>query len=177
MGGEIDECNGMDTFGYDRAAWSEALKRIGEAHGIVCDEFGEDVCSKYLRERAQAQQRVLGGKLMRVGRGLAVSLEKDLIVANDDENHSGGAGLKEQICAERASRFEVGERWRERRLREGRREGEHEEVGKQCDQEFCVTHFVLRLQSTKPSDFPKTEMQYFGHVSLDRYSQTGIQSH
>jgi hypothetical protein len=34
---------------------------------------------------------------MRVGPGLAVSTEKDLIVANDDENHTGGAGLKEEI--------------------------------------------------------------------------------
>jgi hypothetical protein len=34
---------------------------------------------------------------MRVGRGLAVSTEKDLIVANDHKNHTGGAGLKEEI--------------------------------------------------------------------------------
>ena len=34
---------------------------------------------------------------MGVGRGFAVSAEKDLIVANDNENHTSGAGLKEEI--------------------------------------------------------------------------------
>jgi hypothetical protein len=34
---------------------------------------------------------------MGVGRGLAVSAEKDPIVANNDENNTGGTGLKEEI--------------------------------------------------------------------------------
>jgi hypothetical protein len=70
-------------------AWSEALERIVEAHGIVCDEFGENVGGKDFCERAEAEQRVLGGKLVGVGRGLTVSAEKNLIVANDNENHAG----------------------------------------------------------------------------------------
>jgi hypothetical protein len=45
---------------------------------------------------------------MGVGRGLAVPTEKDLVIANDDENHTRGAGLKEEICAPRVSGSEVG---------------------------------------------------------------------
>jgi hypothetical protein len=47
---------------------------------------------------------------MGVGRGFAVSAEEDLIVANDDENHTGGPGLKKEICTESASGLEVGGR-------------------------------------------------------------------
>ena len=45
---------------------------------------------------------------MGVRRGLAVSTEKDLIVANDDENHASRTGLKEEICAEGVCGLEVG---------------------------------------------------------------------
>jgi hypothetical protein len=154
---EISERDGLDAFGHNGARWSKTLERIVEAHGLVRDEFGEDVSGKDLCERTEPQERVLGGRLMGVRRGLAVSTEKYLIVANDDENHTGRTGLKKEICAERLSGLEVGSRWRRRRLREGWHEGQHERERKQCEQEFRVAHFVVRSQSTKPSDFLKTE--------------------
>ncbi len=131
---EIGQCDGLAAFGYNGAGWSEALERIVEAHGLVRDEFGEDVGSKDLCERAEPQQRVLGGKLMGVGRRFAVSAEKDLIVANDNENHTGGAGLKEEIFAERTSGLGVEERWRKRRLRQGR----YAESGRTGRQAVCA---------------------------------------
>ena len=45
---------------------------------------------------------------MGAGRSLAISAEKDLIVANDDKNHARGAGLKEEIWAESIDRLRVG---------------------------------------------------------------------
>jgi hypothetical protein len=76
---------------------------------------------------------------MGVGRGLAVSAEEDMIVANDDENHTGGAGLKEEVCAEIANGLDVGERcWQ---LRESRHEGQHEQEDKQGTREFSVAHY------------------------------------
>jgi hypothetical protein len=87
---------------------------------------------------------------MGLGRSLAVSAEKDLIVANYDENHTGCTGLKKQICAKSASGLEVGERWRRQYLREGRPEGQQGQEGKQCVQDFWVAHFTFRSQSTEP---------------------------
>jgi hypothetical protein len=61
---------------------------------------------------------------MGVGRGLAVSTEEDIIVANDDENHTGGAGLKEEVCAESANHgLDVGKRCGRLRLCECRHQG------------------------------------------------------
>ena len=77
---------------------------------------------------------------MGVGRSFTVSLEVDLIVPNDDENHTGGAGLKEEVCAESANGLDVGERCWRLRLRESRHEGQHEQEDKQGAQEFSVAH-------------------------------------
>ena len=106
---EVCERNRLDASGHNRARWSEALERIVETHGLVRDEFDEDVGGKDFCKRTEPQQRVLRGKLMGVGRGLAVSVEKDLIAANDDENHTGGAGLKKEICAERTGGLQAGQ--------------------------------------------------------------------
>src|SRR5271156_1246573 len=91
----IGERYGTDTFGYKGALRGIALERIVEAHGFVRDEFGEDVGGKDLGERTEPHERILGGDLMRVGRGFAVSADEHAIVANDDENHTGGSGLEE----------------------------------------------------------------------------------
>ena len=88
---QIGERDGLAAFGYNRAGWSEAPERVVEAHGLVRDEFGEDVGGKDLCERAEPQQRVLGGKPMGTGRSFAISAKKNPIVANDDENHTGRA--------------------------------------------------------------------------------------
>ena len=88
---QIGEGDELAAFRYNRAGWSEALERVVEAHGLVRDEFGEDVGGKDLCERAEPQQRVLSGKLMGTGRSLAISAKKNLIVANDDQNHTGRA--------------------------------------------------------------------------------------
>ena len=53
---EIGERYGLDAFGHDRATWSEALERIVEAHGLVRDEFAEDVGGEDLCQRAETQQ-------------------------------------------------------------------------------------------------------------------------
>jgi hypothetical protein len=147
---KIRERDGHGAFGHKRAGWSKALERIVEPHGLVRDEFGEDVSGKDFCERAEPQQRLLGGKLMGVGRGLAVSAEKYLMVANDDENHAGGTGLKEEICAESASRLEVEERCWGRRLGEGRHERKHEQEGKQCAQVSLVHFLIASLKGTQP---------------------------
>ena len=122
---------GRTAFGDEGARRGVALERVVEPHGLVGDEFGEDVGGEDLGERAEPQQRILGGDLMGVGRGLAVSADEDLIVANDDENHTGGAGLEEEVCAESADGLDVGERCWRLRLREGRHEGQHEQEDKQ----------------------------------------------
>ena len=85
----IGERDGADALGNMGARRGVALERIVEPHGLVRDEFGENVGGKDLCERAEPQQRILRGKLMGVGRGFAVSAEEHLIVANDDENHTG----------------------------------------------------------------------------------------
>jgi hypothetical protein len=107
---QIGERDGTDAFGHNSASRSIALERIVEPQGLVRDEFGENVGSKDLCERAEPKQRILGGKLMGVGRGFAVSVEEDLIVPNDDENHTGGAGLNEEVCAESVNGLDVGKR-------------------------------------------------------------------
>ena len=122
VGREIGEGDGLDALGNDGVRRGEALQRIVESHGLVGDEFGEDVGGEDLGERAEAQQGVLGGKLMRVGCGLAVSAEEDLIVANDDQNHAGGSGLEEEVGAESADGLGVGERCWWLRLRKSRDE-------------------------------------------------------
>ena len=100
MGCEIEEGDGADAFGYEGVGGGVALERIVEFHGFVGDELGEDVGGEDLGERAEAQQRILSGELMGAGRGFAVSVKEDLIVANDDENHAGGAGLEVEVGAE-----------------------------------------------------------------------------
>ena len=47
---EIGECDGPAAFGYNGAGWSVALEGIVEPHGLVRDEFSEDVGSKDLCE-------------------------------------------------------------------------------------------------------------------------------
>jgi len=88
---KIGESDALNSFGYNNPAWRKALERIVEAHCLVRDEFDEDVSRKDLCERTKPQHRILSGKLMGIRRGLAVPPEKDLIVANDDKNHPGGA--------------------------------------------------------------------------------------
>lgn len=89
VGSEISKGDGPDAFGHNNVGGSEMLKWIVEPYGLVRYEFGEDVGSEDLCERAEPQQRVLGRSLMGVGRRFAVSAEKDLIVANDHKNHAG----------------------------------------------------------------------------------------
>jgi hypothetical protein len=141
----IGERDGTDAFGQNSARRSIALERIVESHALVRDEFGENVGGKNLCERAEPQQRILGRKLMGVGRGLAVSAEEDMIVANDDENHTGGAGLKEEVCAQSANGLNVGERCWRLCLRESRHEWQHEQEDKQGAREFSVTHSRLQF--------------------------------
>jgi hypothetical protein len=80
-------------------------------------------------------------------------LEKNLIVADDDENHTGRAGLKEEIFAERVS-MEVGQRWK-RRLRKSRREGQREQEDEQPVLRPRIAHLVFivfTMQNTKLRD-------------------------
>jgi len=142
---QIGERDGTDTFGHNSARRGIELERIVEPNGLVRDEFDENVGGKDLCERAEPQQRILGRKLMGVGRSFAVSLEVDLIVPNDDENHTGGAGLKEEVCAESANGLDVGERCWRLRLRESRHEGQHEQEDKQAAREFSVAHYCLQF--------------------------------
>ena len=95
--GKSAECDGIVSFGHNCVEWSELLERIIEPYGLVGNKFRQDVGGEDLCERAEPQERVLGRRLVGVGRGLAVPAEKDLIVANDDQNHTRGAGLKEEI--------------------------------------------------------------------------------
>src|ERR1700738_1988959 len=96
---EIGERDGPGACGYQHAGWSEALERIVEPYCLVRDKLGVEVGGKDLFEREEPQQRVLRGKMMGMGGGFAVAAEKHLIAANDDENHTGGVGLSEKICA------------------------------------------------------------------------------
>ena len=141
----IGERDGTDAFGHNSARRGIALERIVEPHSLVRDEFGENVGGKNLCQRAEPQQRILCGRLMGVGRGFAVSTEEDLIVANNDENHTGGTGLKEQVCAESANELGVGERRWRLCLRESRHEGQHEQEDKQAVREFSVAHSCLQF--------------------------------
>jgi hypothetical protein len=69
-----------------------------------------------------------------------------MIVANDDENHTSGAGLKEEVCAESANDgLDVGERRWRLRLRESRHEGQYEQEYKQGAREFSVAHSRLQF--------------------------------
>ena len=98
---------------------------------------------------------------MGVGRGFAVSAEEDLIVANDDENHTGGAGLKEEVCAESANELDVGERCWWLRPRESRHEGQHEQDDKQGAREFSVAHSCLQFLGYRIEQLLKPETIHF----------------
>ena len=149
---QISERDGTDAFGHNSARRSIALERIVEPQGLVRDEFSENVGGKDLCERAEPQQRILGGKLMGVGCGFAVSMEEHLIVANDDENHTGGAGLNEEVCAESVNGLEVGKRsWLS--LRESRHEGQQEQEDKQSAREFSVAHSSLLFLGYRTEQF------------------------
>jgi len=89
VGRQIGEGDRTDAFGYDSVDWGVALEGIIELHGLVGDEFGEDVGGEDLGEGAEAKERILIGELVRAGGGFAVSVHEDLAAADDDENHAG----------------------------------------------------------------------------------------
>jgi hypothetical protein len=95
--GEIGESDGQDALGYNDAGWSKALERIVEPDGFIRCKFVENVSGEDLCERTESQHRILGRKLMRTRRGLAISAKKDLIVTHHDKNHAGRTGLREEI--------------------------------------------------------------------------------
>jgi hypothetical protein len=97
----------MAAFGHYDVFGSESLEWIVKPYRLVRHEFRENVGSEDLCEGTEPQQRVLGRSLMGVGRRLAVSMENDLIVANDHKNHTGGARLKEEIGAESIDGLQV----------------------------------------------------------------------
>jgi hypothetical protein len=97
VGGEIGEGDGKDAFGYNNAWWSKALERIFGPDGFIRHKFDEDVGGEDLCERTKPQNRILGWKLMRTRRGLAISAKKDLIAPHHDKNHAGRTGLREEI--------------------------------------------------------------------------------
>jgi hypothetical protein len=149
---QIGDGDGTDVFGHNSARRSIALEWIVEPQGFVRDGFSENVGGKDLCERAEPQQRIRGGKLMGVGRGFAVSVEKDLIVANDVENHTGGAGLNQEVCAESVNGLDVGERcWL--RLRESRHEGQQAQEDKQGAREFRVANSILQFLGYRTEQF------------------------
>jgi hypothetical protein len=67
-------------------------------------------------------------------------MEKDLVVANDDENHTNGTGLKEEVGAEGGDGLGVGERSWRLRLRESREGGQQEQKDKEDGWEFKEAH-------------------------------------
>ncbi|MCU1248272.1 MAG: hypothetical protein JWQ49_1301 [Edaphobacter sp.] len=157
----IGERDGADAFGHNNARRGIALKRIVEPQSLVRSEFSEDVGGEDLCERAEPQQRILSGKLMGVGSGFAVSAEENMIVANDDENHTGGSGLKEEVCAQSVNGLDFGERRRRVRLCKSRHEGQHEKKYKQGAQEFSVAHSYLQFLGYRTERLLKTEMIHF----------------
>jgi hypothetical protein len=112
---------------------------------------------------------------MRAGRGFAVSAGKDLIVANDDENHAGGAGLNEEIGAERVNGLDVGERWWDIRLPESRRERQHQQEDKQGAREFSVAHSCCQFLGYKTQRLLKAEIKSSAGGSPDGFSRRSFQ--
>jgi hypothetical protein len=147
---EIEKRDRPHSLGHYDPPRSEPLERIVKPHSLVRYEFGEDVGRKDLCQRAKPQQGIPCRKLMGVGGSLAVSAEKDLIVANHDENHTRCTGLNKQICGKSASGLKVRQRRRHRYLRDSRSEGQQGQQGKQCLQDFSMAHFAFRSQTTKP---------------------------
>ena len=150
MSRKICERDRQDAFGHNNPWWSKVLERIVEPHGLIGDKFGENVGGEDLGKRAESQHRVRGRKLMRPGRRLAVSAKKDLIVANDDENHARGTRLQEQVFAKRTGRLKVGERCGRESPQEEGLEGQREQECEESALDFWVAHFLcadLMVQS------------------------------
>jgi hypothetical protein len=76
---------------------------------------------------------------MGVWRGFTISVEENLIVPNDDENHTGCARLKKKVCTERVNGLEA--RKRCRGLRESGHEAQREQEDKQGAREGSVVHY------------------------------------
>ncbi len=91
MRGEIEQRDGLGVFGDNHVGRSEALQRVVKFDSMVGDKFDQDIVGEDFGKRAKPQQRIPSRNLMRAGRGLAVSAEKNLIIAHDDENHAGRA--------------------------------------------------------------------------------------
>jgi hypothetical protein len=136
---EINQGDGMAAFGHNNMFGSESLQWVVQPYRLVRHQFRENVSGEDLCEGTEPQKRVLGRSLMRVGRRLAVPMEKNLIVANDYKNHTRGARLKEEIGAESIDGLQVRERCLWRRLSAGQHSGQHEE-DKQFSQESRVAH-------------------------------------
>ena len=76
---------------------------------------------------------------MGVWRGFTISVEENLIVPNDDENHTGCARLKKEVCTERVNGLGAGKRCRG--LRESGHKAQHEQEDKQGAREGSVVHY------------------------------------
>ena len=127
VGRQICERDAPDAFGNDRASWSVALERIVKRYSLVRNQFRQDVGGKDLGQGTQPQQRILCRKLMGVRRSLSVSMKEDLLVANDNQNHAGRAGLKEELRAKSIYGLRVGKRHGRIHLRQRRRKTKQEQ--------------------------------------------------
>lgn len=116
---KIEEGDGLVALRNKRARWSESLERIVQPHHLFHGELGERVRSKYLCQGAKSHERILRRNLMRIGCGFAVSAKDGLVALNDNEHHSRGSGLHEEISAEGIHRLETRERCCGRCLSEG----------------------------------------------------------
>jgi hypothetical protein len=108
VGGEVLKSDGLDAFGHDDVRRCETLEWIVETDGPVRREFRKEIAGEDFCEGAEAQERVLSGKLVGVWGRFAIAAKKNLIVAYNDEDHARRAGTNIEVSAERTSGFEVG---------------------------------------------------------------------
>ena len=107
MRGKTQKGNWAISLGHHSTRRRKALQWIIETQSLCSDRFLQEIAREYLRERTEAQQRVLGGKLVGVGSRLSVSLKEYLMSPNHYEDHSGRSGLPEQLGTQVADALQV----------------------------------------------------------------------
>ena len=88
----------------------ELLQGVREGYASISDQLHQQVRGHDFGQRAQTDERVSIGLLVRARIGLTIALHPRLIVADNHDDHAGGAAPVEQVSHERVGGLELRER-------------------------------------------------------------------
>ena len=106
MGGEIDKPDRPPALRHRRDELGRVFgQRIGEADHAVRGEARQDLAGERLGDRADPEQRIRAGGLVRVVGAAAEALDRRLPAVDDAEDERRGLDRQEQDLAGEADRF------------------------------------------------------------------------